>query len=109
MRATQYSLIRIMPISDVCPKFVNVGTGKAARQVAVRCRAGGTPGLLWLGGFKSDMKGTKAEALDAWAREVGRAMVRFDYSGHGESGGDFLAGTIGRWLEESRAVFDAFC
>jgi pimeloyl-ACP methyl ester carboxylesterase len=55
------------------------------------------------------MKGTKAEALDRWARETGRGIARFDYSGHGESGGDFAAGTITRWLEESVAVFDAFC
>ena len=68
---------------------------------------GGGPGLFWLGGFKSDMKGTKAEALSAWARENGRACVRFDYSGHGESGGEFRDGTIGRWLEESLAVFEA--
>ena len=66
------------------------------------------PGLFWLGGFKSDMKGTKAEALDRWAEQCGRACVRFDYSGHGESGGDFLDGTIGRWLEESVAVYTAF-
>ena len=68
---------------------------------------GGGPGLFWLGGFKSDMKGTKAEALSQWARENGRACVRFDYSGHGESAGDFRNGTIGRWLEESLAVFEA--
>jgi pimeloyl-ACP methyl ester carboxylesterase len=55
------------------------------------------------------MQGTKAVALDAWAAEHGRASVRFDYSGHGESGGDFADGTIGRWLEESLAVFDRFC
>jgi pimeloyl-ACP methyl ester carboxylesterase len=55
------------------------------------------------------MAGTKALALDAWAAERGRACVRFDYSGHGESAGDFTDGTIGRWLEESLAVFDAFC
>jgi len=55
------------------------------------------------------MKGTKAEALSAWARHHGRACVRFDYSGHGESGGEFRAGTIGRWLEESVAVFAAHC
>jgi pimeloyl-ACP methyl ester carboxylesterase len=67
------------------------------------------PSLFWLGGFKSDMRGTKAEALDLWARNNGRAMTRFDYSGHGESGGTFTDGTIGRWLEETRAVFDAFC
>src|SRR6516225_11428728 len=55
------------------------------------------------------MQGTKALALDAWATERGRASVRFDYSGHGESGGDFAEGTIGRWLEESLAVFERFC
>jgi pimeloyl-ACP methyl ester carboxylesterase len=55
------------------------------------------------------MTGTKALALDAWAAEHHRACVRFDYSGHGESGGAFAEGTIGRWLEESLAVFDRFC
>jgi pimeloyl-ACP methyl ester carboxylesterase len=55
------------------------------------------------------MKGTKAAALSDWAQENGRACVRFDYSGHGESSGDFLDGTIGRWLEEALAVFLAEC
>jgi pimeloyl-ACP methyl ester carboxylesterase len=55
------------------------------------------------------MRGTKALALDAWAAEQGRACVRFDYSGHGESGGALTDGTIGRWLEESVAVFERFC
>ena len=83
-----------------------------ARTIAVRARQGKSPssgpGLFWLGGFKSDMKGTKAEALDRWAAEQGRACLRFDYSGHGESGGDFNAGTIGRWLQESLAVYRRF-
>ena len=88
-----------------------------ARTIAVRAREGkglgaksssAGPGLFWLGGFKSDMKGTKAAALDAWAEQQGRACVRFDYSGHGESGGDFTQGTIGRWLEESLAVYARF-
>ena len=96
-------------MSDCCLKFLQVGTGAATRSIAVRQREGGNPALLWLGGFKSDMKGTKAEALDAWARDHGRAMTRFDYSGHGETGGDFTAGTIGRWLEECLAVYDACC
>jgi pimeloyl-ACP methyl ester carboxylesterase len=96
-------------MNDACLKSLRVGTGNGARDIAVRLRTGSSPGLFWLGGFKSDMQGTKAEALDQWAREKGRAIVRFDYSGHGESGGDFLDGTIGRWLEETRAVFDAFC
>jgi pimeloyl-ACP methyl ester carboxylesterase len=91
------------------PDFFEVGKPSEARRIAVRARVGGSPGLLWLGGFKSDMRGTKALALDAWAAEQNRALVRFDYSGHGESGGDFADGTIGRWLEESVAVFERFC
>jgi pimeloyl-ACP methyl ester carboxylesterase len=91
------------------PTFIALGSGGDVRQIAVRARAGASPGLVWLGGFNSDMQGTKALALDAWAAEHGRACVRFDYSGHGESGGAFLDGTIGRWLEESVAVFDRFC
>jgi pimeloyl-ACP methyl ester carboxylesterase len=94
---------------DPEPAFIEVGEGSAARRIAVRARKGGSPGLFWLGGFNSDMKGTKALALDAWAAEHARACVRFDYSGHGESGGAFIDGTIGRWLEESVAVFDQFC
>ena len=88
---------------------IEVGDDVSRRHVAVRRRSGRSPGLIWLGGFKSDMKGTKAQALDRWAQEQGRASVRFDYSGHGESGGDFADGTIGRWLEDSAAVFSEFC
>jgi len=91
------------------PVFIDVGTGDAARRIAVRARSGGPPGLFWLSGFNSDMKGTKALALDAWAADHSRACVRFDYSGHGESGGKFVDGTIGRWLEDSLAVFGQFC
>jgi len=91
------------------PTFIEVGQADEARRIAVRARGGGSPGLFWLGGFKSDMQGTKALALDAWAGMRNRACVRFDYSGHGESGGDFAGGTIGRWLEESTAVFEQFC
>src|SRR5262249_42995747 len=75
-------------ISDA-PSFIEVGEGPSARKIAVRRRAGQGPGLLWLGGFKSDMQGTKAVALNDWAKDRGRASVRFDYSGHGESSGDF--------------------
>src|ERR1700738_255398 len=91
------------------PVFIEVGHDSSARHIAVRARGGGGPGLFWLGGFNSDMQGTKALALDAWAAEHARACVRFDYSGHGESGGAFVDGTIGRWLEESVAVFERFC
>ena len=85
-----------------------VGVGDATRRVAVLARRGKAPGIFWLGGFRSDMQGSKAQALDHWAAEEGRAMTRFDYSGHGASGGNFADGTISRWLEESEAVFDAF-
>src|SRR6185437_16003807 len=95
--------------SGAAAEFIEVGSGGGMRRIAVRARPGTSPGLVWLGGFKSDMAGTKALALDAWAAERGRGCVRFDYSGHGESGGEFTDGTIGRWLEESVAVFDSFC
>jgi pimeloyl-ACP methyl ester carboxylesterase len=87
------------------PEYLTLGEGAEARRVALRKRAGKTPGLFWLGGFKSDMKGTKAVALDQYAAQVGRACIRFDYSGHGESGGRFEDGTITRWLEDALAVF----
>jgi pimeloyl-ACP methyl ester carboxylesterase len=89
--------------------LIEVGKDDSARRIAVRAREGCVPGLFWLGGFNSDMKGTKALALDAWAAEHGRASARFDYSGHGESEGKFVDGTIGRWLEDSVAVFEKFC
>jgi pimeloyl-ACP methyl ester carboxylesterase len=96
-------------MNDSCLKTLGIGTGAAARVIAVRQRAGTSPGLFWLGGFKSDMRGSKAEALDQWAGAQGRACTRFDYSGHGESGGAFADGTIGCWLEESLGVFTTFC
>lgn len=77
-----------------------------ARTIATLSRRGGAPGLFWLGGFASDMQGTKAEALDAYAERGGLSMTRFDYSGHGASGGEFADGTISRWLREAQTVFD---
>ncbi|RAK58916.1 alpha/beta hydrolase [Phenylobacterium hankyongense] len=76
-------------------------------RLAWRQVAGAGPTLVWLGGFRSDMAGTKAEALADWALAQGRAYLRFDYLGHGESGGDFQAkGTITRWREDALAVLD---
>src|SRR4051812_234269 len=83
--------------------FIDVGEGRSARKIAVRSRAGGGPGLVWLGGFKSDMQGGKAVGLDAWAKDHGRAVGRVDYSGHGESRGGFAGGTIGSWPAGSGA------
>jgi pimeloyl-ACP methyl ester carboxylesterase len=95
-------------MSEASLESINVGSGPATRRIAVRLRDGQAPGLFWLGGFKSDMQGTKAVALDEWAGRTGRACLRFDYSGHGESGGAFTDGTIGRWLEDAVAVFESF-
>jgi len=90
-------------------KFLHIGETGGRRAIAVRAQSGTGPGLFWLGGFNSDMKGTKAQALADWAAQQSRACVRFDYSGHGESEGAFADGSIGRWLADSLAVFDAFC
>jgi pimeloyl-ACP methyl ester carboxylesterase len=68
---------------------------------------GREPTVVFLGGFRSDMTGTKAVALENWARQSGRAYLRFDYLGHGQSSGRFEDGTIGRWLDDSLAVIDA--
>src|SRR5690606_26753300 len=92
-----------MPDSNT--QHLDVGTGADRRRIAVLRDAGRPPGLLWLPGFKSDMVSTKATALSEWAREKGLACTRFDYSGHGQSEGRFEDGTVGRWLEETRAVF----
>lgn len=78
-------------------------------NIAVRCRKGEiSPGLVWVGGYMSDMMGTKAVAVDEWAKRHGHAALRFDYSGHGQSEGDFYQGNISLWLKQALAVFDAF-
>lgn len=91
-------------MSETIERIV-VGAGAAAREIAVIRRPGHGPGLFWLGGFRSDMVGTKALALDDFGRDHGLAVTRFDYSGHGVSGGRFEDGTISRWAEEAAAVF----
>lgn len=68
--------------------------------------AGNTPGVIFLGGFMSDMTGTKATALEAHCRAHGRAFIRFDYRGHGQSSGKFRDGTIGRWRDDALAILD---
>ena len=88
--------------------LLEVGSGKSSRQIAVCTLKGKSPGLVWLGGFRSDMEGTKAQTMVDWASKHGHATLRFDYSGHGQSGGAFTDGSISRWLEESLAVFEQF-
>jgi pimeloyl-ACP methyl ester carboxylesterase len=77
--------------------------------IAYSKRDGTAPGIVWLGGFNSDMMGTKAAALDEWARATGRAYLRFDYFGHGRSSGAFRDGTISRWRDDALNVLDALC
>jgi pimeloyl-ACP methyl ester carboxylesterase len=74
------------------------------RRIAYHIRDGAGPAVVFLGGFRSDMGGTKAVWLDDWARQAGRAFVRFDYSGHGDSGGRFEEGSIGDWAADAAAV-----
>ena len=74
------------------------------RRIAYHLTDGQGPAIVFLGGFKSDMGGTKAVHLEAWARTQGRAFLRFDYSGHGESAGAFTDGAIGDWLEDAQAA-----
>jgi pimeloyl-ACP methyl ester carboxylesterase len=90
------------------PHIVTAGHGAVRRTIAALWREGDDPTVVWLGGFKSDMRSTKAEALDQWARDKGRSFLRFDYSGHGESSGTFEEGTISLWLEDTMAVLDHF-
>ncbi|MFB9951604.1 alpha/beta hydrolase [Rhizobium puerariae] len=94
--------------AGITEKRITVGEGAGAREIAIVHRAArkktSGPALVWLGGYRSDMSGTKAVELDALAGELGLAAIRFDYSGHGISGGAFRDGTISRWLEEALAV-----
>jgi pimeloyl-ACP methyl ester carboxylesterase len=75
--------------------------------IAYHRLAGRGPGVVFLGGFRSDMTGTKASYLEDYCRRRGQAFVRFDYFGHGASSGDFAMGTIGRWTEDAIAVLDS--
>ena len=84
--------------------FLDRGDGE---KLAYFRRSGNGPGLVWLNGFKSDMSGNKARTLDSWAARTGRACLRFDAFAHGLSSGDFAKATIGRWLDDAVAAFDA--
>src|SRR5258708_3460632 len=75
-------------------------------RIAYLKRDGTAPGAVWLGGFKSEMDGNKARAIDSWAARTERSLVRFDYFGHGRSSGEFRKGTIARWRDDALAVID---
>ncbi|MBJ3776145.1 alpha/beta hydrolase [Acuticoccus mangrovi] len=78
-------------------------------DVAVRITEGEGPTVLWCGGFRSDMMGGKAVALADWGARTGRRVVRFDYRGHGESGGRFEDLAMSDWLADAERVMDRFC
>lgn len=79
----------------------------SGRRLAYRHSPGDGPTLVWCGGFRSDMTGTKAAALHEWAERAGRAFLRFDYSGHGQSDGAFAEGTLSTWLQDAQTVISA--
>src|ERR1700721_3799266 len=94
-------------MNDNSLKRLDIGVGAERRSIAVRQREGASPGVFWLSGYKSDMNGTKAQALAHWADAAARACVRFDYSGHGECGGAFTDGHTRRRLAESVGAVEA--
>ena len=101
----------ILPLADRATNGAHVTTKLqhfevAGRPIAYRLRGGAGPTLVFLPGYASDMEGTKALALDAFAELRGQAMLRLDYSGTGSSGGRFEDGTLALWLEESLAAID---
>ena len=92
-----------MSSEDPPPRFLTRPDGET---LAYHSIAGRAPGIIFLGGFMSDMSGTKATTLEAFARRRGQAFLRFDYQGHGESSGRFEDGSIGRWSEDAIAALD---
>jgi pimeloyl-ACP methyl ester carboxylesterase len=87
------------------PSFLPLPDG---RRLAFHRTEGKGQGVVFLGGFRSDMTGTKAVHLESWARARGRPFIRFDYTGHGASSGDFLAdGSIGQWTQDARNILES--
>jgi len=105
---------RIAEILQSELKFIEIGDGKNHkkyhsknhRKIATLRGEGKSPSLFWLGGYKSDMEGSKAAAVANFGRQMDMGVTRFDYSGHGKSSGEFIDGDISYWLEETLAVFD---
>ncbi len=91
-------------LSPEAPRILSRADGAT---IAYHISAGRSPGVMFFGGFVSDMTGTKAMALEEFCRRRGQAYVRFDYFGHGASSGRFEDATIGRWAEDAITVLDA--
>jgi pimeloyl-ACP methyl ester carboxylesterase len=99
-----------MSSANASAVHIDVGPETRRRRIAVIATPApaGAPTVVWLGGYRSDMTGTKAVALEAHAGETGTGFIRFDYTGHGASSGHYTDGTISIWLEDALAVIDAF-
>jgi pimeloyl-ACP methyl ester carboxylesterase len=99
-----------MPTPDISPAprdGVSILARSKVAAIAYHRLAGTGPGIVFLGGFRSDMTGIKSLFLENYCRHRGRAVVRFDYFAHGQSSGDFAAGTISRWRDDAIAVIDS--
>ena len=88
------------------PQFLNMPDGRKIAWLTNQAPNYTPPGILWVGGFKSNMTGIKASRISEWAASQNLSCVRFDYSGHGASSGQFEAGTIGEWTQECTAIFE---
>jgi pimeloyl-ACP methyl ester carboxylesterase len=100
----------MIPVSTPSPGEAErpaILTREDGATIAYHRRRGSGPGVVFLGGFMSDMTGTKARALDAFCAARGQAYLRFDYFGHGASSGDFAEATVGRWRADALAIIDA--
>lgn len=98
-------------MTDSSTQFFEIQSEKSpVRRIAYDVRQGQAdkPGVFWLSGFKSSMRSQKVTELAQWAEKTDTSLCRMDYSGHGESGGDFEDGTISQWLEEAFVIFDQF-
>ncbi len=98
-------------MTDSGTQFLEINSeNSSVRRIAYDVRQGQAdkPGVFWLSGFKSSMRSQKVTELAEWAEKTDTSLCRMDYSGHGESGGDFEDGTISHWLEEALAVFEQF-
>lgn len=90
-------------MTDSAPRIIKREDGET---IAYHVHSGKSPGVVFLTGLKSDMQGGKALALEAWCKKKGRAFLRFDYYGHGESSGDFENGTLSRWSDDAAFALD---
>jgi pimeloyl-ACP methyl ester carboxylesterase len=101
--ADQRNAKRKRRTASMSPSFLDRGTHKLAFEKT----DGNAPTLVWLGGFRSDMTGSKAMKVEEYAKERGQACLRFDYAGHGQSTGAFTDGTIGSWRDDAAAMIEA--